>query len=145
MNQNVRYGMIGGGTGSFIGEVHRKAAALDGAFELVAGSFSSHPAVSKETGNRLGLVPERVYESYEQMLEKESQLPEEKRINAVSIVTPNHVHFDPANKALENGFHVIMDKPITFNLKEALQLHETVKETGNVLALTHTYTGYPMV
>ena len=145
MNQKVRYGMIGGGTGSFIGEVHRKAAALDGAFELVAGSFSSHPAVSKETGKRLGLPSDRVYESYEQMIETEKELPEDQRMEAVSVVTPNHVHFDPADLALLNGFHVIMDKPMTFNLKEALQLRERVSSSGNVFALTHTYTGYPMV
>ena len=145
MNQKVRYGMIGGGTGSFIGEVHRKAAALDGAFELVAGSFSSHPAVSKETGKRLGLPSSRVYESYEEMIETEKELPEDERMEAVSVVTPNHVHFDPADMALQHGFHVIMDKPMTFNLKEALQLRERVSSSGNVFALTHTYTGYPMV
>jgi predicted dehydrogenase len=137
--------MIGGGTGSFIGEVHRKAAALDGAFELVAGSFSSHPAVSKETGKRLGLPSSRVYESYEEMIETEKELPEDERMEAVSVVTPNHVHFDPADMALQHGFHVIMDKPMTFNLKEALQLRERVSSSGNVFALTHTYTGYPMV
>ncbi len=137
--------MVGGSLDAFIGEVHRKAAALDSKFSLVAGAFSSSPEKSKKTGEALGLDPSRVYGSYKEMIEKESELPEEERIDVVSIVTPNHVHFDPAKLALENGFHVIMDKPITFNSQEAKDLKGIVDETGRVLALTHTYTGYPMV
>lgn len=145
MSKKLRLGMVGGGPGAFIGEVHRKAAALDGRFKLVCGAFSSKPEKSKKAGQELGLNSSRVYESYKQMIEKESQLPEDERMEAVSIVTPNHVHFEPAKLALENGFHVIIDKPITFSLEEAKQLKEVVDNSGNVLALTHTYTGYPMI
>ncbi|WP_234572117.1 Gfo/Idh/MocA family protein [Rhodohalobacter sp. 614A] len=145
MSKKLKYGMVGGSLDAFIGEVHRKAAALDSKFSLVAGAFSSSPEKSKKTGEALGLDPSRVYGSYKEMIEKESELPEEERIDVVSIVTPNHVHFDPAKLALENGFHVIMDKPITFNSQEAKDLKGIVDETGRVLALTHTYTGYPMV
>ena len=137
--------MVGGSLEAFIGEVHRKAAAMDGKFELVCGAFSSSPEKSKKTGKALSLDSTRVYGSYKEMIEKESQLPENERMEAVSIVTPNHVHFEPAKLALENGFHVIIDKPITFSLEEAKQLKKIVDSTGNILALTHTYTGYPMV
>lgn len=145
MSKKLKYGMVGGSLDAFIGEVHRKAAALDSKFSLVTGAFSSSPEKSKKTGETLGLDPNRVYGSYKEMIEKESELPEDERIDVVSIVTPNHVHFDPAKLALENGFHVIMDKPITFNTQEAKDLKEIVDSTGLVLALTHTYTGYPMV
>ena len=145
MNRKIRLGMVGGGPDAFIGAVHRKAAALDGHFDLVCGAFSRSYEKSKQTGEALQLDPDRVYESYDQMFEEELKLPEEERMDAVSIVTPNHVHFDPAKKALENGFHVIIDKPITFNLEEAKELEKLTKSTGRVLALTHTYTGYPMI
>lgn len=141
----IRYGMIGGGEGSFIGAVHRKAAALDSRFDLVCGAFSSNAGKAKRSGAALGLAPERCYGSFSEMIETELSLPEEKRMQAVSIVTPNHVHFAPAMMALEHGFHVIIDKPIAFSLDEAETLHAKVQETGLVLALTHTYTGYPMV
>ncbi len=141
----IRYGMIGGGEGSFIGAVHRKAAALDGNFELVCGSFSSKPEKSKSSGRALGLAQNRVYASFEEMIEQEAKLPEDERMQAVSIVTPNHMHFAPAMKALQNGFHVIIDKPIAFSLDEAREMAQKVNETGLVLALTHTYTGYPMI
>jgi predicted dehydrogenase len=137
--------MVGGGPDAFIGAVHRKAAALDGHFELVCGAFSRSYEKSKETGKALQLDPQRVYESYDKMFEEELKLPEDQRMDAVSIVTPNHVHFDPARKALENGFHVIIDKPITFTLEEAKELEQVADSTGGVLALTHTYTGYPMI
>ena len=137
--------MVGGGPGAFIGDVHRKAAALDGHFDLVCGAFSSNPEKSKQAGNNLNLDASRVYGSYKEMFEKESQLPENERIDAVSIVTPNHVHFEPAKLALEHGFHVIIDKPLVFSLDEARELKKVVEETGNILALTHTYTGYPMI
>lgn len=145
MSKKVRLGMVGGGLDAFIGEVHRKAAALDGQFELVCGAFSSKPEKSKKTGNALGLNPSRVYDSYKEMFECEAELPEDERMEAVSIVTPNHVHFDPAKLALEHGFHVIIDKPLVFSLDEARELKSIVEKTGNLLALTHTYTGYPMI
>ena len=145
MKRKLRMGMIGGGTGSFIGGVHRIAAAIDGQIELVCGAFSSRPEVSKETGETLMLHPDRVYNSYTEMIDAESALPEGERMDVVSIVTPNHVHFEPCKLALENGFHVICDKPITFNTEEALALAEIVEKTGLIFALTHTYTGYPMI
>jgi len=145
MGKKLKLGMVGGGLDAFIGEVHRKSAALDGHFDLVAGAFSSSAEKSKKTGEALGLNPSRVYESYEQMITTESELPEEERIEAVSIVTPNHVHFDPAKMALESGMHVIIDKPLAFSLDEAETLKNIVDETGCILALTHTYTGYPMI
>jgi len=145
MSKKVRLGMVGGGLDAFIGDVHRKAAALDGQFDLVCGAFSSKPEKSKKTGNALGLNPARVYDSYKEMFESEAKLPENERMEAVSIVTPNHVHFDPAKIALEYGFHVIIDKPLVFSLDEAKELKSVVEQTGNLLALTHTYTGYPMI
>lgn len=145
MSRNLRLGMVGGGPGAFIGEVHRKAAALDGNFDLVCGAFSSDPEKSKQAGKALNLDALRVYGSYKEMFEKESRLPESERMDAVSIVTPNHVHFEPAKLALETGFHVIIDKPLVFSLDEAKELKKVVEKTGNILALTHTYTGYPMI
>lgn len=138
-------GMVGGGPGAFIGAVHRIAASMDGQIELVCGAFSSHPEKSRKTGEELMLDPNRVYGSYDEMMEKESRLSQEERMDFVSIVTPNHVHFGPAKSALEHGFHVVIDKPITFDLDEARKLSELVKKTGLLLCLTHTYTGYPMV
>ena len=137
--------MIGGSTDALIGAVHRKAAALDGEIELVCGAFSSSAEKSKATGEALYLAPHRVYKSFEEMIKKEKDLPGDQRMDFVSIVTPNHVHFAPAKMALENGFHVIIDKPLAFNLKEAKGLRSVVEKTGLILALTHTYTGYPMV
>lgn len=138
-------GMIGGGPGAFIGGVHRMAAALDGQIELVGGAFSSQPEKSKQIGATLFLKPERVYNSYTELFEKENQLSETERMDFVSIVTPNHLHFDPAKQALENGYHVVLDKPATFSLEEARQLAALVVKSGRYLCLTHTYTGYPMV
>lgn len=137
--------MVGGGIGAFIGGVHRMAAAIDGEIELVCGAFSSDPEKSKNSGAQLGLPPERAYASFEAMIRGEKKLPPEKQMHFVSIVTPNHVHFAPAKMALENGFHVICDKPLAFNLKEALVLEKLVQKTGLLFALTHNYTGYPMV
>lgn len=138
-------GMLGGGPGSFIGPVHRIAANLDGLIELVCGCFSSNPEKSVQTGRELCLPPDRVYTDYREMIEAEAQLPVEERMDFLSIVTPNHVHFAPAAMALKAGFHVAMDKPITFSLEEALQLEALTKETGKRLLLTHTYSGYPLV
>ncbi len=137
--------MIGGSLDAFIGGVHRKAAALDGQIELVCGAFSSNPQKSKQTGEALFLDSSRVYGSFEEMIKKEKQLPEDERMDFVSIVTPNHMHFAPAKMALENGFHVIIDKPLAFSVAEAKSLQKLVHKSGLVLALTHTYTGYPMV
>lgn len=145
MKQKLRMGMVGGGIGAFIGGVHRMAAALDGEIDLVCGAFSSDPEKSKASGAQLGLPPERVYGSFEEMIKQEKKLRPEKRMQFVSIVTPNHMHFAPAKMALENGFHVICDKPLAFNLKEALTLEKVVQKTGMLFALTHNYTGYPMV
>ena len=137
--------MVGGSLDAFIGAVHRRAANLDGEIELVCGAFSSNPQKSKETGKALALAPERVYGSFEEMITKEKNLPVDQRMDFVSIVTPNHVHFAPAKMALENGFHVIIDKPLAFNIAEAKALKKLVEKTGLVFALTHTYTGYPLV
>jgi len=145
MSQKLRLGMIGGGQDAFIGAVHRIAAFMDGQYELVCGAFSSNAEKAKASGIALGVSPERSYGSYKEMFEKEKALPENQRMQVVSIVTPNHVHFEPAHMALENGFHVVLDKPMTFSLAEAKELQKTVSKTGNLFCLTHTYTGYPMV
>ena len=145
MDRKLRMGMVGGGTNAFIGAIHRIAALMDNQIDLVCGCFNSKPEVSKESGKALFLPDDRVYGSYQEMYEKEAQLPDGERMDFVAIVTPNHVHFDPAMKALENGFHVVLDKPITFTLDEALKLKEKLEETGLVFALTHTYAGYPAV
>ena len=138
-------GMVGGGRGAFIGGVHRMAAALDGQIELVCGAFSSNPEKSKASAQDFFIAPERAYGSFAEMIETEKNLPEDIRMDFVSIVTPNHVHFAPAKMALENGFHVVCDKPVTFTLAEAKELEKLVEETGLIFALTHNYTGYPMV
>lgn len=145
MNNTIKLGMIGGGQDAFIGAVHRIAAFMDGQYELVGGAFSSNAEKSKASGVALGLDASRVYGSYKEMFEKEKNLPENERMQVVSIVTPNHVHFEPAKLAMENGFHVVLDKPMTFSLAEAKALEDVVKKTGKLFCLTHTYTGYPMV
>ncbi|MDJ0364201.1 Gfo/Idh/MocA family oxidoreductase [Hymenobacter sp. H14-R3] len=141
----LRLGMIGGGTGAFIGAVHRLAANLDGLYELVAGAFSSDAAKSAATGVLLGLAPDRVYGSFQDLIAREKQRPAAERVQVIAIVTPNYLHFEPARLALENGFHVILDKPMTFSLAEAKQLQTVAEASGCLLCLTHTYTGYPMV
>jgi predicted dehydrogenase len=138
-------GMIGGGPGAFIGAIHRTAAIMDGTIEIVCGAFSSDPAKSEAMGAQLHLPADRVYPDFKQMIETERSLPENSRMDLVSIVTPNHLHFAPAKLALENGFHVILDKPMTFDLAEAKSLKEVVEKTGLQFCLTHTYTGYPMI
>lgn len=143
--RKLRMGMIGGGPGAFIGAVHRIAANMDGEIELVCGAFSSDPERSAETGKALYLSPDRVYGSYKEMIRREAALPEHQKMDFVSIVTPNHLHFQPAKLALENGFHVVLDKPMTFDLKEAKELKEIAAKSGKYFCLTHTYTGYPMV
>ena len=143
--RKLRMGMVGRGRGAFIGGVHRFAAALDQQIELVCGAFSSNAEKSRLSGEDFFLPADRVYGSYEDMIRKEKELPEGERMDFVSIVTPNHVHFGPAKLALENGFHVVCDKPLAFNVDEARQLVDLVEQTGLVFALTHNYTGYPMV
>ncbi|NCF18004.1 MAG: Gfo/Idh/MocA family oxidoreductase [Haliea sp.] len=138
-------GMVGGGEGAFIGAVHRMAAALDGEIELVCGAFSADADRSTRSGAALHLPAERVYGDYQAMMVAEAALPAEQRMQFVAIVTPNHLHFPVAEAALRAGFHVMSDKPATFNLAEALQLRELVQETGLLYGLTHTYTGYPLV
>ncbi len=137
--------MVGGGKNAFIGAVHRIAANIDGLIEFCCGALSSNPENAKISGKELFLPEDRVYTSYKQMFEAESKLPAEVRMQFVSIVTPNHLHFEPAMMALEHGFNVLIDKPITFTLAEAKALQQKVEETGLTLALTHTYSAYPMV
>ena len=145
MNRKLRMGMVGGGQGSFIGGVHRIAAAIDGHIELVCGAFSSTAEKSRASGRELYLPDERIYANFQEMIEKEKARPEGERMDFVSIVTPNHMHFPPAKLALESGFHVVSDKPATFSLEEAKELQALVESTGLIYALTHNYTGYPMV
>ncbi len=145
MAKKVRMGMIGGGPGAFIGGVHRMAASLDGLIELVCGAFSSDPEKSKQAGEDLMLNQDRVYGSYQEMIACESQLDEDIRMELVAIVTPNHVHFEPAKLAIEAGFNVICDKPLTFSIEEAYSLRDAVTNTGKIFALTHNYSAYPMV
>lgn len=145
MSRKIRYGMVGGGRGAFIGAVHRIAANIDGQIELVCGAFSSDPEKSKASGADLFLPPDRCYGTFEEMIQKEKALPEGERMDFIAIVTPNHMHFPPAKMALENGFHVLSDKPATFDLAESKELAEIVKKTGLLYGLTHNYTGYPLV
>ncbi len=145
LSRKLRMGMVGGGRGAFIGAVHRMAASLDGKIELVAGCFSADPKKSKLSGADLGLNTARVYGTYQEMVKAESALPADERIDFVSIVTRNNTHVPIAKAFLQAGFHVICDKPVAFSLAEARSLRDTVKKTGKVFALTHNYTGYPMV
>lgn len=137
--------MIGGGIDAFIGAVHRIALNMDGQVELVAGALSVNPEVALESGRQLFLSEDRIYTDYKTMLEKEAAMPADKRIDFVTIVTPNFVHFDPAMMALDKGFNVVIEKPITFSLEEAKMLKAKLEETGLSLLLCHTYNGYPMV
>ena len=145
MNRKLKMGMIGGGIGSFIGDVHRKAASIDGLIELVCGAFSSDETKSVESGKNLFLPENRCYKSFEEMILKEKALPEDIRMDFVAIVTPNHMHFPPAKMALENGFHVVCDKPMTLTLEEAIELEKIVEKRNLLFALTHNYTGHPLV
>ncbi len=145
MNRKIRMGMVGGGRDAFIGAVHRIAAQMDGQIELVCGAFSSTAQKSKLSGKDLYLPAERVYGTYRDMIRKEGKLPEGKRMDFVSIVTPNNMHYPVAMAALDGGFHVACDKPMTVNLDEAQNLERKIKATGKLFCLTHNYTGYPMV
>ena len=137
--------MIGGGLDAFIGAIHRMAAGIDGLIELSCGALSADPNTAIESGKALLLPVNRTYTNYQEMIQQESQLPAEERMDFVTIVTPNFIHFAPAMMALEHGFHVVIEKPITFTLDEAKQLQQKAKEKGLLLCLTHTYSGYPMV
>lgn len=143
--QKVRMGMVGGGDGAFIGEIHRIAASLSQQIELVCGSFSRKEEVSQLTGQKLGLASERCYTDFETMYDAESSLPESQRMEMVAIVTPNKSHFEIAKQALQKEFHVFCEKPVTFSLKEALQLQSVLLSSEAQFALAHTYNAYPMV
>ena len=145
MKRKLIAGMVGGGRDAFIGGVHRMAMRLDGKIELVAGAFSSNPQKSKLSGEDLLLDPKRVYADYRTMATEESRLPTGERIDFVSVVTPNRAHVPVAKTFLETGFNVVCDKPLAFDLEEARALRDVVRKTGKVFALTHNYTGYPMV
>ncbi|MCC9643765.1 Gfo/Idh/MocA family oxidoreductase [Rhodopirellula sp. JC740] len=145
LNRKLRMGIVGGGLGSFIGRVHTVAAGLDNRSELVAGAFSSNPERSRQSAPGYGVDESRAYGSYEAMLDAESRLPEDQRIDFVSVTTPNHTHFEIAKAAVEAGFNVVCDKPMTFDLDQAEQLLKTVENSDVVFALTHNYTGYPLV
>ena len=137
--------MIGGGLDAFIGAIHRMAAGIDGMIELSCGALSAHTETAIASGKHLLLPPDRIYTNYKEMIEREAALPEGERMDFVTIVTPNFVHFDPAMMALEHGFHVVVEKPMTFTLEEAKQLEQKAREKNLLLCLTHTYSGYPMV
>jgi predicted dehydrogenase len=145
MSRKIRYGMVGGGRGAFIGAVHRIAAAMDQQIDLVCGALSSDPERARASGADLFLPPSRCYGTFQEMIQGEARLPMGERMDFVAIVTPNHMHFPPAKMALEYGFHVLSDKPATLNLAEARKLAELVKKTGLLYGLTHNYTGYPLV
>lgn len=143
--RKLRMGMIGGGKDAFIGAIHRIAANTDGMVELVCGALSINKEIAIDSGRSLFIAEERIYTSYEEMLQKESEMPADKRMDFVTIVTPNFAHYAPAVMALEKGFHVVVEKPITISLDEAKQLQKKLDESGLILCLTHTYSGYPMV
>ncbi|EGE56709.1 UNVERIFIED_ORG: hypothetical protein GGI63_001430 [Rhizobium esperanzae] len=139
----IRLGMVGGGAGAFIGAVHRIAARIDDQYDLIAGALSSTPDKAVQSGRDLGLDPSRTYSSYREMAIREAKL--KNGIEAVAIVTPNHVHYDAAKEFLKRGIHVICDKPLTSNLADAKKLKKVADESGALFVLTHNYTGYPMV
>ena len=143
--RKLRMGMIGGGKDAFIGAIHRIAANMDGMIELVCGALSIKPETAIESGQMLFIPQNRIYLTYQEMIEKEASLPADQRMDFVTIVTPNFVHYAPAMMALDHGFHVVIEKPMTFTLEEAKSLKQKVEETGLLLCLTHTYSGYPMV
>ena len=145
MNRKLRMGMVGGGKDAFIGAVHRIAANMDGLIELSCGALSINPDIARDSAKSLFLPESRTYLTYDEMISKEAALPADQRMDFVTVVTPNFAHFAPAMMALEHGFHVVIEKPMTFTLDEAKQLQKKVEETGLLLCLTHTYSGYPMV
>src|SRR5438874_10209060 len=145
INRKLRMGLVGGGQGAFIGRVHSIAAILDNRASLVAGALSSDPAKAKASAPDYDIKPERAYGSYKEMIDKESKLPPGERIDFVSVATPNHTHFEIARAFCEAGFNVLCDKPMTFDLAQAEELARVVQKSGVVFAVTHNYTGYPLV
>ncbi len=143
--RKLRMGMVGGGKNAFIGAIHRIAANMDGLIELSCGALSTNPEIAKESGKELFLPEDRTYLTFEEMIKKESEMPEDKRIDFITIVTPNFAHYAPAAMALEHGFNVVIEKPMTFTLQEAKDLKKKLEDSGKILCLTHTYSGYPMV
>ncbi|QDS91932.1 Glucose--fructose oxidoreductase precursor [Roseimaritima multifibrata] len=145
LNRKLRMGLVGGGPGSFIGRVHSIGACLDNRAEVVAGALSSNPERAKQGAADYNIDPDRAYGSYEEMFEAESKLPDDTRIDFVSVTTPNHTHFDIAKEAVEAGFNVICDKPMTFDLAQAEALQAAVEASDVVFAVSHNYTGYPLI
>ncbi|MGD8213327.1 MAG: Gfo/Idh/MocA family oxidoreductase, partial [Desulfobacterales bacterium] len=145
LDRKLKMGMVGGGRDAFIGAVHRKAALMDGKIEFIAGALSSDPEKAKASARDLLISEDRSYGTWQEMVDKESNLPESDRIDFVSIVTPNFMHFPIAKGFAEAGINVICDKPMTYSLQEAKDLVDIVKNSGIVFALSHNYTGYPMV
>ena len=145
MNRKLRMGMVGGGKDAFIGAIHRLAANMDGLIELCCGALSINPEIAVASGEALFLPKDRTYLTFEEMIKAEAALPADKRMDFVTIVTPNFAHFAPAKMALEHGFNVVIEKPITFSLDEAKELKQILDKTGLILCLTHTYSGYPLV
>ncbi|HSB92685.1 MAG TPA: Gfo/Idh/MocA family oxidoreductase [Flavitalea sp.] len=145
MNRKLRMGMVGGGKDAFIGAIHRLASNMDGLIELSCGALSINPEIARDSARSLFLPEDRTYLTFDEMITKEAALPADKRMDFVTIVTPNFAHFAPAMMAMDHGFHVVIEKPIAFTLDEALQLKKKAEETGRILCLTHTYSGYPMV
>ena len=143
MNRKIRIGMVGGGKDAFIGGVHRIALRLDGHYELVAGSFSSNFANSKETGEKIGIAQDRIYKTYQEMAEKEASRSD--GIDVVSIVTPNHLHVPVAKIFADVGINIICDKPLALTSEEAIELKNIIENKKLIFALTHNYTGYPMI
>ncbi|MBQ6186420.1 MAG: Gfo/Idh/MocA family oxidoreductase [Prevotella sp.] len=144
-NRRLRMGMVGGGGNAMIGPIHLRAALMENDIELVCGCFSRNYQTSLETGRKWHVADDRIYRDYKEMMEREAALPKEERMDFVAIVTPNKVHYEQAALALDKGFDVVLDKPMTFSLEEALMLREKVEQTGRTLALTHTYSAYPAV
>ncbi|MBM3442106.1 MAG: Gfo/Idh/MocA family oxidoreductase [Bacteroidetes bacterium] len=145
MNRKLRMGMVGGGKDAFIGAIHRIAANMDGLIEVACGALSINPDIARDSGRAIFLPEERTYTTFEEMITKEAALPADRRMDFVTIVTPNFAHFAPAMMAMDHGFHVVIEKPIAFTLDEAKQLKQQQEKTGLILCLTHTYSGYPMV
>lgn len=143
--QPLRLGMVGGGEGAFIGAVHRMAAAIDGEWRMTAGAFSTDAGRNARTGDALGLDPQRVYGAFEQLVEGERALPPEARVDAIAIVTPNHLHAPVAIAALDAGFHVLCEKPMSMSVAEAEAIAQSVKASGRLFALAFTYAGYPLI
>src|SRR5947209_6215969 len=145
LNRKLRMGLVGGGQGAFIGRVHATAAILDNRAVLVSGALSSDPAKAKASAPDYDIKPERAYASYQEMVAAESRLPADQRIDFAAVATPNHTHFDIAKAFAEAGFNVMCDKPMTFDLAQAEELAKVVERSGVVFAVTHNYTGYPLV